>query len=108
MIYVENTSESVELHIPRNLSGVPAEVDLDITGTVSKASRNIAAELVSVSALYYVVSADFSHCPPGEYTYDLSDAETGETVSTGILQVAKPKKTVIQYRNKTVYEQYNP
>ena len=107
MIYVENTSAAVELRIPRNLSGAPAGVDLDVTGTASRASVGVPVDLVSVGILYYVVRADFSHIEPGEYTYYLSDSDTGETIASGILELGSRQAPPIQYNKNTVYEQYN-
>jgi len=109
MIYVENTAAPVTIRIPRSITTAdPAGIDLDIIGTVSRAPRSIGVGNWQASQYYYTLDADFRHCTPGEYTYYLTDSDTGEPLASGILILGEiPAAAPVEYHETTYYEQYN-
>ena len=105
MIYLQNTTESQVLFVPR--SGAVPEGDL-----VLKAKNTIDLETeieetvtdLRTSDLYFNLAIALpAGLPDGEYEYSLS--VEGVTLSTGLLVIGE-NSTPSQYEKDITYEQY--
>ena len=105
MIYLQNTTESQVMFIPRN--GVTPQGDL-----VFKAKSTIDLEVeinqavtdLQTSDLYFYLAIELpAGLPDGEYEYTLSSE--GDTLSTGLLVVGDYSEPN-EYDKNITYEQY--
>lgn len=108
MIYVPTPSASVELRIPRTIVAPHGGATLTLRSTVELRETAVPLESIEASALYFVISADFSAVNvPGEYEYRLE--AYGELLASGVLVVGDlPDVARVQYEKTQQYEQYNP
>ena len=106
MIYLQNTQEAQEVHVPRSIGMIP-QGDLVFK---AKNTINLTEEIdlyvsdLQVSNLYYFLAVILpENVTNGEYEYTLSYEDT--TLATGLLVVgdyAQPD----QYEKEISYEQY--
>lgn len=106
MIYLNNTTESQVVYIPR---------DTDLSGTLQMSARstvgldivlNVTMLDLKLHRLCYAMAVTLPDgTPSGEYEYILR--ADGEQVSTGVMVVRDGTTDAEQYNKEITYEQYN-
>lgn len=105
MIYLQNTTESQALFIPRSQRGVEGTLHFSAESNMELADLiSIDVSDLDTSDLYYDLSVTLpADLPGGEYDYRLTD-DAG-ILSQGILVVGD-SFTIDQYEKDVEYEQY--
>lgn len=104
MIYLENTTNSQQMFIPRSVTDVDGTLTLKLTSTVNLTYEVTDITDIGTTDLYFRVAIALPEgLPDGEYEYEvLSD---DDVVSTGIL-VLVTETTTTEYNKEIEYEQY--
>lgn len=118
MIYLQNTTESQFLFVPKSMNrgfhvgGLRASGAVMSTMFVAKSTIDLAWEIqeqvhdMGDFGLYYVIEIHLpAGIPDGEYEYTLRNNING-TLSTGLLVIGE-KALVEEYNKEIVYEQYS-
>lgn len=104
MIYLQNTTESQVLFVPRNGAEGSGELTLKARNTLNQDFIIDRVLDLRTSDLYFNLSIALpEECPDGEYEYALMDDNI--VLSTGIL-VLQSADTRTEYDKDIVYEQY--
>ena len=105
MIYLQNTTESQVLFVPRNGAEASGELTLKARNTIDlEVEINQVVTDLQTSDLYFNLSIALpAGCPDGEYEYALMDGNI--VLSTGIL-VLESAEARTEYDKDIVYEQY--
>lgn len=106
MVYLENTSESQVIYVPRH--GIAAAGDLVFTAvnTIDLEAEIIENVLdLASSERYYSLALHLPEgLPCGEYEYTLTGG--GTVLSTGLLVVGDTSAKPDEYEKDITYEQY--
>ena len=104
MIYLQNTTESQVLFVPRNGADASGELTLKMRNTIDQDFIIDRVLDLRTSDLYFNLSITLPEdCPDGEYEYALMDDNI--VLSTGIL-VLQAADARTEYDKDIVYEQY--
>ena len=104
MIYLQNTTESQVLFVPRNGADASGELTLKMRNTIDQDFIIDRVLDLRTSDLYFNLSITLPEdCPDGEYEYALMDDNI--VLSTGIL-VLQSADARTDYDKDIVYEQY--
>ena len=104
MIYLQNTTESQVLFVPRNGADASGELTLKMRNTIDQDFIIDRVLDLKTSDIYFNLSIALpAGCPDGEYEYALMDGNI--VLSTGIL-VLESAEARTEYEKDIVYEQY--
>lgn len=104
MIYLQNTTESQVLFVPRNGAEASGELTLKMRKTIDQDLIIDRVLDLRTSYLYFNLAITLPEdCPDGEYEYALMDDNI--VLSTGIL-VLQSADARTEYEKDIVYEQY--
>ena len=104
MIYLQNTTESQVLFVPRNGADASGELSLKMRNTIDQDFIIDQVLDLKTSDLYFNLAITLPEdCPDGEYEYALMDDNI--VLSTGIL-VLQSADAQTEYEKDIVYEQY--
>ena len=104
MIYLQNTTESQVLFVPRNGAEASGELTLKARNTIDQDFIIDRVLDLRTSDLYFNLAITLpEECPDGEYEYALMDDNI--VLSTGIL-VLQSADARTDYDKDIVYEQY--
>lgn len=104
MIYLQNTTESQVLFVPRNGADASGELTLKMRNTIDQDFIIDRVLDLKTSDLYFNLSIALpAGCPDGEYEYALMDGNI--VLSTGII-VLESAEARSEYEKDIVYEQY--
>ena len=104
MIYLQNTTESQVLFVPRNGAEGSGELTLKARNTLDQDFVIDRVLDLKTSDLYFNLAISLpAGCPDGEYEYALMDDNI--VLSTGIL-VLQSADARTEYDKDIVYEQY--
>ena len=104
MIYLQNTTESQVLFVPRNGADASGELSLKMRNTIDQDFIIDQVLDLKTSDLYFNLAISLPEgCPDGEYEYALMDDNI--VLSTGIL-VLQSADAQTEYEKDIVYEQY--
>ena len=104
MIYLQNTTESQVLFVPRNCAEASGELTLKMKNTIDQDFIIDRVLDLRTSDLYFNLAISLPEgCPDGEYEYALMDDNI--VLSTGIL-VLQSADAQTEYEKDIVYEQY--
>ena len=105
MIYLQNTTESQVLYVPKNGTEASGELTLKVRNTINQDFVIDQVLDLNTSDLYYNLAIALpAGCPDGEYEYALMD--DGIVLSTGIL-ILESSQSRNEYNKDIEYEQYN-
>lgn len=105
MIYLQNTTESQVLYVPKNGTKASGELTLKVRNTIDQDFVIDQVLDLNTSDLYYNLAIALpAGCPDGEYEYALMD--DGIVLSTGIL-ILESSQSRNEYNKDIEYEQYN-
>ena len=105
MIYLQNTTESQVLYVPKNGTEASGELTLQVRNTIDQDFVIDQVLDLNTSYLYYNLAIALpAGCPDGEYEYALMD--DGIVLSTGIL-ILESSQSRNEYNKDIEYEQYN-
>lgn len=105
MIYLQNTTESQVLYVPKNGTEASGELTLKARNTIDQDFVIDQVLDLNTSDLYYNLAIALpAGCPDGEYEYALMD--DGIILSTGIL-ILESSQSRNEYNKDIEYEQYN-
>ena len=105
MIYLQNTTESQVLYVPKNGTEASGELTLKARNTINHDFVIDQVLDLNTSDLYYNLAIALpAGCPDGEYEYALMD--DGIVLSTGIL-ILESSDVRNEYNKDIEYEQYN-
>ena len=105
MIYLQNTTESQVLFVPRNGAEASGELTLKARNTLNQDFIIDRVLDLRTSDLYFNLSITLPEdCPDGEYEYALMDGNI--VLSTGILVLQSADARTDEYDKDIVYEQY--
>ena len=104
MIYLQNTTESQVLFVPRNGAEASGELTLKARNAIDHDFIIDRVLDLKTSDIYFNLSIALpAGCPDGEYEYALMDGNI--VLSTGIL-VLESAEARNEYEKDIVYEQY--
>ena len=105
MIYLQNTTESQVLFVPRNGAGASGELTLKARNAIDQDFIIDRVLDIKTSDIYFNLSIALpAGCPDGEYEYALMD--DGIVLSTGILILESAESRRTEYNKDIEYEQY--
>lgn len=104
MIYLQNTSESQEMFIPRNGETPQGDLVFKAKSTIDLAEFNLEVSDLQTSDLYFNLEIELpAGLPDGEYEYTLLSGQI--PVSSGLLVIGVYTKPS-EYNKEIEYEQY--
>lgn len=105
MIYLQNTTDSQVLFVPKNGTIESGELTLKARNTHDQDFIIDRVLDIKTSNLYFNLSINLpAGCPDGEYEYALMD--DGIVLSTGILILESEESRRTEYNKDIEYEQY--
>lgn len=106
MLYLQNTTESQVLFVPKNEYLHTNTLTFVATSTIDLDTKiNVQVTLAHTSNLYAIFLITLpSGVPDGEYEYVLQDH--GFELSKGLLMVTGEGRIISQYNKSITYEQY--
>lgn len=106
MIYLEQTTDSQEVKIPRNILPIPGgDYVVTLQNTLDRSRVSVAPSNVAPAALYYSVTLELPDVmPAGEYSYELRKGAA--VLAVGLLTIGDYQYPTTQYDAGIDYQQY--
>ena len=105
MIYLQNTTDSQVLFVPKNGTTESGELTLKARNTIDNDFIIDTMVDINTSDLYFNLAVTLpAGCPDGEYEYALMDDNI--VLSTGILILESAESRRTEYNKDIEYEQY--
>lgn len=102
MIYLENTTDTQRIHIPKVVDSPLSGLQLSLRSTTTNESVVMTATEVRESDLYYSMTISLDDIETGEYEYQLTTGD-GVLLSNGIAMVGISTEAFIEYENIIEY-----